>query len=164
MTPLPNMAPWGSTSPAMPAIPEIGAAARWEAVSPQIPVIPDLQGRASWNAIPPVIPGLPNLGAAFAGRSTPPAMPAIPEIGAAIREERPQPAIPDPSGIGERFGVDSPPTRGPININMTGDIVIHAAPGADGANIAAQVREQVRLALEEAKRQLEAEQRGALYD
>jgi len=107
MTPLPNMAPWGSTSPAMPAIPEIGAA---------------------------------------------------------IREERPQPAIPDPSGIGERFGVDSPPTRGPININMTGDIVIHAAPGADGANIAAQVREQVRLALEEAKRQLEAEQRGALYD
>ncbi len=149
---------------ATPALPEIGAAAKWEAVSPRIPAIPELQGRAAWNAIPPAIPRLPNLGAAFTGRLTSPAVPAIPEIGAAIREERPQPAIPVPGGNnGERFGVDASPARGPIQITM-GDIVIHAAAGADGASIAAQVREQVRLALEEAKRSLEAERRGALYD
>lgn len=149
---------------ALPAIPNLGATAKWNTVNPQVPALPDLQSRASWAVTSPTTPRLPELGGSIAWGSTSPALPAIPEIGAAIREERPQPAIPSPSGNnGERFGVDSPPTRGPIQITM-GDIVVHVAPGTDGTNIAAQVREQVRLALEEAKRQLEAEQRGALYD
>ncbi len=127
--------------------------------------LPDLQARASWNITRPAIPGLPNLGAALNWRSIPPAAPAMPEIGAAIRAERPKPeisALSDRSGV--RSGMESPSRPAPITINMTGDIVVHAAPGADGADIAAQVREQVRLALEEARRSLEAEQRGALHD
>jgi len=115
---------------------------------------------------------LPSLGASLiktpaieaVGRSLPPVAPAIPNLGAAIGAERPRPEIPalaDLSGV--RPGMESQPGPAPIQITM-GDIVVHAAPGTDGTEIAAQVREQVRLALEEAKRQLEAEQRGALHD